>query len=222
MEVRHWADDDCGAPPDVLRVASAFRWRTSVPVRPPHVGRTLQVKLMTHYPAPRPQQGRPTVWAPSSVRPVLLRSLYCGEIVWNQSQKRDRLGQSGRSARSDEAWVSVAAPALRIISDELWTAAQRERERRESRYAAGERSHRESRYLLSGLARCAQCGGGFASHQRSHGSPGKRTLPVLRLLRTGNAGRRSAPTTFVGRMDSHPSRACTGRATRHTVCLPPF
>ena len=40
-------------------------------------------------PAPRPQQGRPRGWAPSIVREVLLRPLSRGEIVWNQTRKRD-------------------------------------------------------------------------------------------------------------------------------------
>jgi site-specific DNA recombinase len=40
-------------------------------------------------PAPRPQQGRPRGWVQSSVREVLLRPLYRGGIVWNQTRKRD-------------------------------------------------------------------------------------------------------------------------------------
>ena len=120
--------------------------------------------------APRPQQGRPAAWAQSSVREVLLRPLYRGEIVWNQSRKRDRWGQARRSERSEDSWLHVPAPQLRIVSDELWAAAQRERGRRESQYAVGDRGFRPSRYLLSGFARCAVCGGGFASHSRDHGS----------------------------------------------------
>jgi hypothetical protein len=41
---------------------------------------------------------------------------------------------------------------------------------RESQYAVGDRGFRSSRFLLSGFARCAVCGGGFASHSRDHGS----------------------------------------------------
>ena len=41
-------------------------------------------------PAPRPQLGRPHAWATSSVRAVLRRSLYKGDVVWNRSRKRDR------------------------------------------------------------------------------------------------------------------------------------
>ena len=44
-------------------------------------------------PAPRPQQGRPVGRAHTSVRAVLLRELYRGVIVWNQTRKRDRWGQ---------------------------------------------------------------------------------------------------------------------------------
>jgi hypothetical protein len=38
---------------------------------------------------PRAQQGRPSAWSPSSVNELLSRPLYRGEIVWNQSRKRD-------------------------------------------------------------------------------------------------------------------------------------
>jgi hypothetical protein len=44
-------------------------------------------------PAPRPQQGRPVGWAPSTVRSMLLREQYHGVIAWNQSRKRDRWGR---------------------------------------------------------------------------------------------------------------------------------
>lgn len=44
--------------------------------------------------APRPQQGRPAAWVSSSVRAVLRRPLYRGEIVWNQTRKRDGWGRS--------------------------------------------------------------------------------------------------------------------------------
>jgi site-specific DNA recombinase len=121
-------------------------------------------------PSPRPQQGRPAAWAPSSVREVLLRPLYRGEIVWNQTRKRDSWGRAQRSTRAEGAWMRVPAPHLQIVSAELWEVAQRERNRREQQYAAGGRSYRPSRYLLSGLARCAVCGGGFASQSRSHGA----------------------------------------------------
>ena len=120
-------------------------------------------------PAPRPQQGRPVAWASSSVRAVLRRPLYRGEIVWNQTRKRDGWGQANRRQRAAEEWLRVPVPDLRIVSPKLWKAADRARATREAQYAIGGRSHRASSYLLSGFARCAGCGGGFASHSRSHG-----------------------------------------------------
>jgi site-specific DNA recombinase len=42
-----------------------------------------------HVPAPRPQEQRPSAWAPSSVLEVLHRDLYRGVIVWNKTRKRN-------------------------------------------------------------------------------------------------------------------------------------
>jgi len=105
-------------------------------------------------PAPRPQQGRPAAWAQSSVREALLRPLYRGEIVWNQSRKHDRWGQARRSERSASEWLRIPAPSLQIVSDELWTKAQAQFGSRQLRFAnAGRRRlDIESRFLLSGFA----------------------------------------------------------------------
>ena len=46
--------------------------------------------------APRAQQGLPNGWAPSSIREVLHRPLYRGEIIWNKTKKRDVWGQKRR------------------------------------------------------------------------------------------------------------------------------
>ena len=121
-------------------------------------------------PSPRPQQGRPAAWAPSSVREVLYRELYRGVIVWNQTRKRDRWGQVHARPRAGTEWIRVPAPHLQIVSNALWAAAQHAQAKRERQYSTGGRGHRPSPYLLSGFARCAHCGGGFASHSRTHGA----------------------------------------------------
>ncbi|MDP2320627.1 MAG: recombinase family protein [Acidobacteriota bacterium] len=108
-------------------------------------------------PAPRAQRGRPTAWAGSSVREVLLRPLYRGEIVWNQTRKRDGWGLSNRSSRPTGDWLHVPAPDLQIVSADLWAAAHARFSERQQKHAkAGGRGGMdiESRYLLSGLARC--------------------------------------------------------------------
>ena len=91
-------------------------------------------------PAPRPQQGRPVGWAGSSVRAVLLRPLYRGEIVWNQTRKRDGWGQANRRTRAAGDWLRIPAPELRIVSEDLWHAAQERFTERQVKYAqAGRR-----------------------------------------------------------------------------------
>ena len=52
-------------------------------------------------PSPRAQQGRPSAWSASSIREVLHRPLYQGEIVWNASRKRDQWGQQRQTARPE-------------------------------------------------------------------------------------------------------------------------
>ncbi len=122
-------------------------------------------------PAPRAQRGRPTAWAASSVREVLLRPLYRGEIVWNQTRKRDGWGRSRRANRPIAERLQVSAPELQIVSGGLWDAAQARFAERQRTYGGGMGRRRdiESAYLLSGFARCGQCGGGMEATSRPHG-----------------------------------------------------
>jgi hypothetical protein len=119
--------------------------------------------------APRAQQGRPRAWASSSVREVLLRPLYRGEIVWNQTRKRDKWGASKSTKRPASEWLRVPAPELQIVPVDLWHAAQAQFSARQRKHSGGRRRDIESAYLLSGFARCGLCGGGLAAHSRQHG-----------------------------------------------------
>jgi len=122
-----------------------------------------------------PAARAPVGWAPSTVRSVLLRELYRGVIVWNQSRKRDRWGQQNQHARPEAEWVRVPAAHLQVVPDGLWLAAQARRQARQPRQpgtsqAVAIRSHDvEARYLLTGFGRCAVCGGGWLGHTRDHG-----------------------------------------------------
>jgi site-specific DNA recombinase len=119
-----------------------------------------------HAPSPRPQQGRSNSWAPSSVRAVLYRELFRGVAVYNKTAKRDSWGIKKPSGRPEADWIRVPAPALRIVSDDLWNRAH-------ARLDAARRVYLhktngsvwgrpavalQSKYLLSGLLRCACCG----------------------------------------------------------------
>src|SRR5262249_13172661 len=50
-------------------------------------------------PSPRAQQGRANGWCASSIREVLHRSLYRGEIVWNKTRKRNTWGLKQQQRR---------------------------------------------------------------------------------------------------------------------------
>ncbi len=129
-------------------------------------------------PCPRAQQGRPSGWAPSSVREVLHRALYRGEIVWNKTRKRDAWGQTKQQPRPEAEWLRIDRPELRIIDETLWRAAHARIARVRAVYLRGTKGQLwgrpkggvESKYLLPGLARCGVCGGGLYVKSRSHGT----------------------------------------------------
>jgi len=96
---------------------------------------------------------------------MLYRPLYRGEVVWNRSQKIVKGGTKKQRKREQSEWLTIPAPELRIVSDEVW---QRVRARLDDRAVAfprvgrklkGRSRHRdESAYLLVGFVRCATCG----------------------------------------------------------------
>jgi len=125
-------------------------------------------------PCPRPQQGRPAGWAPSSVRAVLRRPLYKGQIVWNRTRKRDVWGKKKQQDRPEGEWLVVLAPELRIVSDEVWENAHRQLAANRERYTRPNQSKGRppgagAKYLLAGLAKCGTCGAGIEAHSRMSG-----------------------------------------------------
>jgi site-specific DNA recombinase len=104
---------------------------------------------------------------------ILRNPMYGGRVIWNRtrwvrsaanSHKRRCVG----NPRSE--WIVREEPRLRIVPQQLWDAVQaRLRERSHdvgervkrglSRVAANHTGRSPSRYLLSGLLRCAHCGG---------------------------------------------------------------
>lgn len=132
-------------------------------------------------PSPRAQLGRPSGWSASTVREVLRRSLYRGEVVYGRTKSAygRELGKLYREGRSrekgqietpEDTWTKLPPnDALRIIDPELATRVDARRQDRRSRYlsslsrAAGrdpEKTH--GKYLLSGgMLVCMACGGHF-------------------------------------------------------------
>ena len=118
-------------------------------------------------PAPRNSHGRPVSWSPSSVRSLLFRRLYLGEVVWNKSKKRNAWGIQQQRKRPENDWVKIPAPQLRILSDDEWKAAHDRLNESRTVYLRGTKgelwgrpaSNLDSKYLLTGLIKCEQCGG---------------------------------------------------------------
>lgn len=118
-------------------------------------------------------------WAPTAIREMLYRPLYRGLIVWNKSQKVNRGGTKKRRRRPENEWISIPAPELRIVSEDLWEKAHARLEQTRNAYARGSksghllgrptRSDLESPYLLSGFGRCTVCNGPIISMTRGHG-----------------------------------------------------
>jgi site-specific DNA recombinase len=142
------------------------------------VGKSRIAKTLNaeHAPSPRAQQGRPKAWAPSSVHELLYRPLYRGELVWNQTAKRNKWGQVAQSAKPESEWMRVSVPHLRIVPEELWRATHARLGEARTRYLRatdgrlyGRPRDLDSKYLLAGLARCSCCKGAVIVKSGSHG-----------------------------------------------------
>jgi DNA invertase Pin-like site-specific DNA recombinase/ribosomal protein L34E len=97
-------------------------------------------------------------WAPSTLLAMLRRDRYRGILVWGKKEKAYKGGTKVRIDRVEAEWTSIEVPELRIVDDALWAAVASRSEARE-RLTTTPRRGLRARYFLSGLARCAECGG---------------------------------------------------------------
>jgi site-specific DNA recombinase len=149
---------------------------------------------------PRPQQGRPAGWSPSSIHALLRRDLYRGVAVWNKTRKRTNWGVKHQQPRPERDWLRVEVPHLAIVDEALWTAAHAAMAEQRARFG-GERRHRspgrlpggdgaDTRYLLAGLLQCSHRRGGMEVRTRSHGSM---RVPFVGCSSFHRRGRRICP-----------------------------
>ena len=133
-------------------------------------------------PAPRNTFGRRISWSPSSVRSVLFRRLYLGEVIWNKTKKRNPWGMQQQRKRPEKDWVKLPMPHLRIIAEPDWKAAHDRLNATRAIYLRGTKgelwgrptSALDSKYLLTGLVKCGQCGGSV--YVKSSSRKGARAL----------------------------------------------
>lgn len=111
-------------------------------------------------------------WSPGCLAAILSNEHYCGEIIWNRWRKLYKGGTKKRELRPESEWIRLEVPEYRIVSDELW---QQVRARDQKNAKVGGRRGKRPGYLLTGLARCAECGGPM---HVTNGKSGKRAINV--------------------------------------------
>lgn len=92
---------------------------------------------------------------------ILRNPLYAGKIVWNRVQmvKDPSTGRRVSRANDESLIETTDAPHLRIVSEELFEAAKRRKDAVGGTHA---RTAPKNKRVLSGLLKCAECGGGLS------------------------------------------------------------
>ena len=100
---------------------------------------------------------------------ILNNQLYIGEMIWNRSRMiKDPVTGKRQSRLNDESdWVRKSVPELRIITEDLWNTAKTRQKALDKAKPALWQTNRPQ-YLLSGLAKCGVCGGGYSKINSSH------------------------------------------------------
>jgi hypothetical protein len=110
-------------------------------------------------------------WSKEHVRNLTANDIYRGVLIFGKSRSVETGGRVGkRETVPADDWMRVPVPALRIVSDELWSKVQRLRAAIRARYMrtakgrlAGKPEGTQSgRYLLNSMVRCPECGGPMA------------------------------------------------------------
>jgi site-specific DNA recombinase len=111
-------------------------------------------------------------WSPSTIygngkrgTGILNNGLYVGRLVWNRLRyvKNPDTGKRVSRLNPEAEWMRKEVPALRIVPDDLWTAAKaRQQQTRHTMKTAGVLgAAKRPQYLFSGLTKCGACGAGF-------------------------------------------------------------
>jgi site-specific DNA recombinase len=100
---------------------------------------------------------------------ILLNEIYVGRIVWNKVRmvKDPATGKRISRPNPPDQYRTAEVPALRIIADDIWQAAQ---QRKRSAGGTHKTSGPKTRRMLSGLLRCGACGGAMVSAGERYGT----------------------------------------------------
>ena len=100
---------------------------------------------------------------------MLTNERYAGRIIWGRFEKAYRGGTKVRVKRPECDWIRIDVPDLAIIDPELWEAVEKRFAKNTRQHGRGARKGAQPKYLLSGLARCTECGGPISVEQVNFG-----------------------------------------------------
>jgi DNA invertase Pin-like site-specific DNA recombinase len=145
-------------------------------------------------PKPRAQPGRKEGWSVSTIRAVLRRPMYRGDLVYGRTAKAydrelkrvypDTTREKGQIPMPEDTWIQPHDESLRIIDPVLAEKVDAKLDNRRTRYLAskakGDGNHKtHGRYLLSGgMLLCPQCGGHFEA-RKNPWKPSAKTAALL-------------------------------------------
>jgi site-specific DNA recombinase len=116
----------------------------------------------------RTKRARDGLWRISALHTLLQNPIYVGRLIWNRARWVRSAADSSKRRYVENPpseWIVHEQPALRIVDQATFERAQRRFAERAELFTPGPGG--PVRYLLSGLLRCATCGGAFvvASHR---------------------------------------------------------
>ncbi|WP_431197664.1 recombinase family protein [Shimia thalassica] len=105
---------------------------------------------------------------------ILNNELYIGRLVWNRLRniKDPDTGKRVSRLNPEADWITIDTPDLRIVDQESWDVAKAI----QGPKALPKRTYvgramgkaRRAKYLISGLLKCGQCGGGMSVISQTH------------------------------------------------------
>lgn len=100
---------------------------------------------------------------------LLNNELCVGRLVWNRLRymKDPETGKRVSKLNPEDKWIVHDVPDQRIIDPALWSAVK-SRQSKLNKPGKACWTKQRPRYLLSGLTKCGECGGGFSMISQSH------------------------------------------------------
>jgi site-specific DNA recombinase len=153
-------------PEQAETVRQIFGWFAS------GLGHTQIAHRLNNAGTPPPRAGRRGTgsWSPSQVRSMLANERYNGVLTYGRVAKAYRGGTKVRRATEPETWIHATREDLRIIPADLWGQVAERRERNSRLFGTDSKRGATPRYLLTGIARCAECGGRMEALKTRFGS----------------------------------------------------